>query len=58
VNARYNLGVAYAFDDKDYQSVISVWEELQRWSPDHPQVDSLRANIVMFKKARNRKDTK
>ena len=36
VSARYNLGVVHAFDEKDYQSVISVWEELPRLSPSHP----------------------
>jgi len=30
VTARYNLRAACAFDKKDYQSVISVWEE-RRW---------------------------
>jgi len=58
VTARYNLGVAYAFDKKDYQSVISVWEERRRLSPNHPQVDSMRANIVISNKALNQKDTK
>jgi len=58
VSARCNVGVVYAFDEKDYQSVISVWEELRRLSLNQPQGDIMRANIVIFKKALDQKDTK
>jgi hypothetical protein len=44
--------------EKDHQSTISVLEELVRLSLNHPHVDSLRANIAMFKKALHQKDTK
>jgi hypothetical protein len=58
VNARRNVGVVYAFDEKDYQSVISGREELRRLSPNYPQADTMRANIVIFKKVLDQKDTK
>jgi Flp pilus assembly protein TadD len=58
VNARYNLGVVYTFDEKDYHSVSSVWEGIRLLSPNHSQVDSMRSNIVIFTKTLNQKDTK
>jgi hypothetical protein len=51
-------GIVHAFDEKDYQGAISVWEELRRLSLNHPQVDTMRANIAMFIKALIQKDTK
>ena len=37
VNVRCNVGVVYAFDEKDYQGAISVWEGLRRLSRTIPK---------------------
>jgi tetratricopeptide (TPR) repeat protein len=52
LNARYNLGVVYAYDFKDYERAIYYWEDLLRIAPNHPQADTIRMAITMFRKAR------
>ncbi len=48
-NARYNLGIVYAHDKKDYRDAIQAWEELLKLAPNHPQADSIRAQIAELK---------
>ncbi len=51
LNARYNMGIVYAYDLHDYGVAIHVWEELLRISPNHPQADYMKNCIVTFRKA-------
>lgn len=48
-NARYNMGVVYAYDLKDYAAAVSIWEELLRTAPTHPQAQSMKSCIIKFK---------
>jgi cytochrome c-type biogenesis protein CcmH/NrfG len=49
LNARYNLGVVYAYDKKDYASAVREWEELLRIAPGFHQADMMRQAIRSFK---------
>ncbi len=50
LNARYNMGIVYAYDKKDYGRAVQVWEELLRLSPSYSRADSMRLHIKSFKK--------
>ncbi len=54
LNARYSLGLLYAFNLRDYRAAIRVWEDLLRIAPNHPQAGFIRDNIASFKKAMNK----
>jgi len=56
VSARYNLGVVYAYDVKDYKRAITIWEQLLRLAPNHPEADAMRTAIARFKKALKKDD--
>lgn len=50
LNARYNMGIVYAFDFRNYPVAIHVWEELLRLAPNYPQSHYMRTCILTFKK--------
>jgi cytochrome c-type biogenesis protein CcmH/NrfG len=47
-NARYHMGIVYAYDKKDYPAAIRVWEELLHISPHHVEADYMKHCIVKF----------
>jgi tetratricopeptide (TPR) repeat protein len=49
LNARYNLGVVYAYDKKDQASAIREWEELLRVAPGFHHADVMRQAIKSFR---------
>jgi tetratricopeptide (TPR) repeat protein len=50
MDARYNMGIVYAFDLRKYGVAIHVWEELLRLAPNHPKADYMENCIVAFRK--------
>lgn len=50
-NALFNLGIVYSQDKKDYRKAIGVWEQLLHIAPKHPQADSIRSSLHMFRQA-------
>lgn len=48
-NARYNLGIVYAYDKKNYVRAVEEWEELLRISPGFSHADVIRQAIKSFK---------
>ncbi|HWR73396.1 MAG TPA: tetratricopeptide repeat protein [Nitrospirota bacterium] len=50
LNARYNLGIVYAYDRKDYAGAIREWEYLLRIAPTFPHAAKMRESIALFKK--------
>lgn len=49
LNARYNLGVVYAYDKKDHARAVREWEELLRIAPGFRHADMMRQAIKSFK---------
>lgn len=49
LNARYNLGVVYGYDRKDYAGAVREWEELLRIAPGFHHAAMMRAAIKSFK---------
>jgi len=50
LNARYNIGVIYAHDRRDYAAAIHIWDDLLRIAPHHPRADYMRTSIAAFKR--------
>jgi len=50
LNARYNLGIVYAYDRKDFTGAIREWEYLLRVAPTFPHAAKMRETIASFKK--------
>lgn len=50
LNARYNMGIVYAYDKKDYAGAIREWEHLLRIAPAFPHAWTMRESIVSFRK--------
>lgn len=50
LNARYNLGIVYAYDRKEYERAIREWEHLLRIAPTFPHAVQMRESIAAFKK--------
>jgi tetratricopeptide (TPR) repeat protein len=47
-NARFHMGIVYAFDKKNYPAATRVWRELLHISPNHVEADYMRHCIVQF----------
>jgi len=47
-NARFHMGIVYAYDKKDYPAAIRVWKELLHISPHHVEADYMKHCIVKF----------
>lgn len=50
LNARYNLGIVYAYDRKNYAGAIREWEHLLRIAPTFPHAAQMRESIEMFRR--------
>lgn len=48
-NARFHLGIVYAYDKKNYRSAIRVWDELLHISPHHVEAEYMKHCIVKFR---------
>ena len=46
LDARYNLGIVYAYDKKDANAAIRTWEELLRLSPNYRNAEYVRRKIT------------
>ena len=51
VDARYNMDVVYAFDMKNYDVAIHLWEEFLQLAPNYSQASDIRTFIMTFRKA-------
>jgi tetratricopeptide (TPR) repeat protein len=51
MDARYHMGAVYAFDLKQYQTAILLWEDLLRLAPNYPLAADMRAFMGAFRKA-------
>jgi len=51
LNARYNQGMIYAHDKRDFRAAIHIWEELLKLAPSYPQADNIKSGIATFRKA-------
>jgi cytochrome c-type biogenesis protein CcmH/NrfG len=49
LNVRYNMGIVYAGDKKNYAAAIQVWEEILRMAPNYPNADQVRSMIAALK---------
>jgi tetratricopeptide (TPR) repeat protein len=49
LNARYNLGIVYANDKKDYAAAIRVWEDILKIAPNYSRADHIRTMIAALK---------
>jgi len=47
-NARFHMGIVYAYDKKNYPAAIRVWEELLHISPHHVEAEYMKHCIVKF----------
>ena len=47
-NARFHMGIVYAYDKKNYPAAIRVWEELLHISPHHNEAAYMKHCIVKF----------
>ena len=56
-NARFNMGIVYASDKKDYPAAIRVWKELLRIAPNHVEAEYMKHCIVQFGE-KTKKDTR
>jgi len=52
LNSRFNLGIVYAYDKKNHDAAIHVWEELLKIAPNHPKAEFMRSAIAAFKSGR------
>jgi tetratricopeptide (TPR) repeat protein len=50
MDARYNMGAVYAFDLKQYDTALNLWEDLLRLAPNYPLAGNMRALMGAFKK--------
>ncbi len=50
LNARYNMGIIYAYDKKDYAGAIREWEYLLRIAPAFSHAGMIRDTIAKFGK--------
>jgi tetratricopeptide (TPR) repeat protein len=57
LNARYNMGIVYAYDRKDARAAIHIWEELLKLAPNFAQADLIRSNMAALKQG-TRKDAR
>jgi cytochrome c-type biogenesis protein CcmH/NrfG len=51
MDARYNMGAVYAFDMKQYDTALHLWEDLLRLAPNYPLAGNMRALMGAFRKA-------
>jgi cytochrome c-type biogenesis protein CcmH/NrfG len=47
-NARFQMGIVYAYDKKNYPAAIRVWKELLHISPHHDEAEYMKHCIVKF----------
>ena len=47
-NARFHMGIVYAYDKKNYPAAIRVWQELLHISPHHVEAEYMKHCIVKF----------
>ena len=47
-NARFHMGIVYAYDKRDYPAAIRVWQELLHISPHHAEAEYMKHCIVKF----------
>ncbi len=46
--ARFQMGIVYAYDKKNYPAAIRVWEELLHIAPHHAEAEYMKHCIVKF----------
>lgn len=47
-SARFQIGIVYAYDKKNYPAAIRVWDELLHISPHHVEAEYMKHCIVKF----------
>ena len=47
-DARFQMGIVYAYDKKDYPAAIRIWKELLHISPHHAEAEYMKHCIVKF----------
>jgi cytochrome c-type biogenesis protein CcmH/NrfG len=47
-NARFHMGIVYAYDKRDYPAAVRIWKELLHISPHHVEAEYMKHCIVKF----------
>jgi cytochrome c-type biogenesis protein CcmH/NrfG len=50
LDARYNMGIIFAHDKKDYREAARVWQEILNLAPNYPEAERIRTTIAAWNK--------